>query len=106
MREIPVLSKSSAKILLAASEGWNPSQNTYSDAFAHVPTDLALQSIDVSTNPVPQQALLASMNPAILVTSLDHLNICIEFTAKKTEQIKEKTEKKGVPFSAGFVTRL
>ena len=35
----------------------------YSDAFAHVPGDLALHSIDVSSNPVPQHAFLASAKP-------------------------------------------
>jgi hypothetical protein len=63
MREMPLVSKSSAKILFAASDGWKPSQNTYSDAFAHVPGDSPLHNIDVSTNPVPQQAFLASTNP-------------------------------------------
>lgn len=64
MRERPAASKSSDKILLAASEGWNPSQNTYSVAFLQVPSDFALHNIDVSTNPVPQHAFLASKKPA------------------------------------------
>lgn len=62
---MPLASKLSDKILFAASDGWNPSQNTYCDAFAHVPTDLALHRIDVSSNPVPQHALLDSAKPAI-----------------------------------------
>ena len=65
MREMPFMSKLSAKILFAASVGWKLSQNTYSDALAHVPTDFGLHSIDVSSNPVPQQPLLASKNPVI-----------------------------------------
>lgn len=60
---MPLISKSLAKILFAASVGWKPSQNTYSDAFAHVPGDLALHNMDVSSNPVPQHAFLASKNP-------------------------------------------
>lgn len=64
-REMPAASKSSDKSLLAASEGWTPSQKTYSEALAQVPADLELHSIDVSTNPVPQHAFLASKNPEI-----------------------------------------
>jgi len=63
MREMPAANKSPAKTLFAASEGWKPSQNTYSDALAHVPTDFLLHNIDVSSNPVPQQAFLASKKP-------------------------------------------
>lgn len=74
MREIPAANKSSDKILFAASDGWNPSQNTYSVAFLHVPGDFLLHSIDVSTNPVPQHAFLASKKPAFnyinFITSL------------------------------------
>lgn len=64
MRLRPLTSKSSDKTLFAASVGWNPSQNTYSDAFAHVPGDLALHRKDVSISPEPQHAFLASKNPA------------------------------------------
>ena len=60
---MPESKRLSERILLAASVGWNPSQNTYSVALVHVPTDLGLHSIDVSSNPVPQHALLASANP-------------------------------------------
>lgn len=63
MREMPAVSKSSAKTLFAASEGWKPSQNTYSEALAHVPMDFWLHNIDVSSKPVPQQAFLASKKP-------------------------------------------
>ena len=63
MREMPAGSRLSAKNLFAASDGWNPSQNTYSDAFAHVPTDSLLHRIDVSSKPVPQHAFLASKKP-------------------------------------------
>lgn len=65
MRTMPAVSKSSAKTLFAASEGWKPSQNTYCDALEHVPMDLWLHRIDVSTNPVPQHAFLASKKPEI-----------------------------------------
>lgn len=65
MRSNPCSSRSPAKTLFAASEGWNPSQNTYSVALEHVPIDLASQSTEVSTVPVPQQALLDSKNPVI-----------------------------------------
>lgn len=81
MREMPLVSKSSAKILFAASEGWNPSQNTYSEAFAQVPTDFELHNIDVSSNPVPQQAFLASTNPASHKVS-NQMNINIPFGIK------------------------
>lgn len=50
----------------AACVGWKPSQNTYSDALAHVPMEIWLQSIEeVSNKPVPQQAFLPSKNPVI-----------------------------------------
>jgi len=62
---MPEVINSSAKTLFAASEGWKPSQNTYSDALAHVPMDFLLHKIDTSINPVPQQAFLASKNPVI-----------------------------------------
>lgn len=65
MREIPAATKLSAKTLLAASEGWKLSQNTYSDALVHVPVEYLLHNIDVSINPVPQQPFLASENPVI-----------------------------------------
>jgi len=65
MREMPAATKLSAKSLLAASEGWKLSQNTYSDALAHVPMEFLLHKIDVSINPVPQQAFLASKNPVM-----------------------------------------
>jgi hypothetical protein len=65
MSEMPLRSKLSAKILFAASEGWKPSQNTYSVALAHVPIEVGLHSIDVSSKPVPQQPFLASKNPVI-----------------------------------------
>lgn len=60
---MPAVSKSSAKTLFAASDGWKPSQNTYSVALAHVPMESLLHNIDVSSKPVPQQAFLASKNP-------------------------------------------
>ena len=60
---MPLASRSSDNILLAASVGWKPSQKTYSDAFLQVPGDSALHNIDVSSSPVPQQALLASAKP-------------------------------------------
>lgn len=63
MRDKPLANKSSDKTLFAASVGWNPSQKTYSDAFAHVPGDLALHNMEVSSNPVPQHAFLASKKP-------------------------------------------
>lgn len=72
MRERPADSKSSDKILLAASVGWNPSQKTYPLAFLHVPADSALHNIDVSTNPVPQHAFLASKKPAIIRIQRDY----------------------------------
>lgn len=65
MRDIPCASRLLANTRLADSVGWKPSQNTYAVAFEHIPRDLALQSIDVSTVPVPQQALLDSKNPVI-----------------------------------------
>lgn len=65
MREIPCVIRSPAKIWLADSEGWNPSQNTYPVALEHVPGDPALQSREVSSVPVPQQALRGSKNPVI-----------------------------------------
>ena len=65
MRDTPCDSKLPAKTWLAASEGWNPSQNTYDVALEHVPMALALQSREVSSVPVPQQALLDSKNPEI-----------------------------------------
>lgn len=58
----PWVNGSVAKIWFAASVGWNPSQNMYCGAFAHVPTDISLQRRDVSI-PVPQQAFLDSKNP-------------------------------------------
>ncbi|KAL4272142.1 hypothetical protein GQ457_13G013100 [Hibiscus cannabinus] len=64
MSPTPCASKLPAKTSLAASEGWNPSQNTYDVALEHVPRALALQSKEVSTVPVPQQALLDSKKPA------------------------------------------
>lgn len=60
---MPLVSRLSAKNLFAASDGWNPSQNTYSDALVHVPTDSVLHKIDVSSKPVPQQPFLASKKP-------------------------------------------
>lgn len=65
---MPWESRSPAKTSLAASDGWNPSQNTYPVALEHVPGDPALQSREVSSVPVPQQALLDSKNP---VTSVE-----------------------------------
>lgn len=65
MREMAAAVRSSDKILLVASDGWKPSQNTYSDAFLHVPGDFELHKYDVSTNPVPQHAFLASTNPVL-----------------------------------------
>lgn len=63
MRLIPCSSRLPANNWLADSEGWNPSQNTYCEALEQVPTDLALQSREVSIVPVPQQAFLDSKNP-------------------------------------------
>lgn len=63
MRSNPCSSKLWAIFSLADSHGWNPSQNTYSVAFLHVPTDPALHRNDVSIVPVPQQAFLDSKNP-------------------------------------------
>lgn len=68
MRGTPCASKSPAKTWLAASEGWNPSQNTYDVALEHVPRALELQSKEVSSVPVPQQALLDSKKPATIIT--------------------------------------
>lgn len=62
---MPLMSRSLAKMTLAASDGWKPSQKTYCDAFAQVPGDKALHRYDVSSNPVPQHALLASAKPVI-----------------------------------------
>ncbi|WRX25074.1 hypothetical protein QQP08_017561 [Theobroma cacao] len=83
MRDTPCASKLPAKTWFAASEGWNPSQNTYDVALVHVPRDLSLQSREVSSVPVPQQALLDSKKPAkrapisqgktILISLLIHL---------------------------------
>lgn len=66
MRSNPWTSRLCANFSLAAWDGWNPSQNTYSVAFEHVPIDLSLQRYDVSSVPVPQQAFLDSKNPATL----------------------------------------
>lgn len=63
IRSKPCASRSPARMLLAASDGWKPSQNTYCVALEHVPIDLALHSSEVSRTPVPQQAFLDSNSP-------------------------------------------
>jgi hypothetical protein len=56
--------KESTINLLVASDGWTESQYTYVAAFGQVPIDLGLhRKIVPSTVPVPQHALLASVNP-------------------------------------------
>lgn len=103
MREMPLVSRSSDKILLVVSVGWKPSQNTYSDAFAHVPTDFGLHKIDVSNKPVPQHALLASAKP-VKVT-----NLCIfawggHFLNRKVYALIIWNRNFHVPLSEGFWT--
>lgn len=55
--------KRSIKNLFVACVGCKLSQNTYSDAFAHVPMDFRLHVKPTSTKPDAQQPFLASKNP-------------------------------------------
>jgi len=65
-REKPCPIRAVARISLAASEGCTLSQNTYWVALEHVPNDFGLHKSEVvSTVPVPQHPLVASVNPVI-----------------------------------------
>lgn len=72
MRLIPWRIKASASTWFAACDGCTLSQNTYWVALLHVPGDLGLhKNTVVSTVPVPQHPLAASVNPATHITKKD-----------------------------------